>query len=179
MADFFAAIPVILEHEGSAFVNDPADPGGATRWGITLRTLRRVRPKATVDDVLELSREEATGIYLRLYWRAADYEGIVDQDCATKAFDAAVNMGVITAGRLAQEAARSCGHWCAVDGHIGPKSVAAINACQPRAWLLAMGAAMASRYREIATARPVMKRFLFGWLKRAAWPYRIGPTEIT
>ena len=33
----------VLEAEGSKYTNDPADPGGPTRWGITLKTLRRWR----------------------------------------------------------------------------------------------------------------------------------------
>ena len=33
-------IPLILKHEGG-YVNNPADPGGATNKGITIATFRR------------------------------------------------------------------------------------------------------------------------------------------
>ena len=36
MSAFELAIPIVLKHEGG-FADNPADPGGATNFGISLR----------------------------------------------------------------------------------------------------------------------------------------------
>ena len=59
----------IVAREGG-FVNDPADPGGATNYGVTLGTLRRLGLDVTGDgqvteaDVRNLSREKAVEIFV-------------------------------------------------------------------------------------------------------------------
>ena len=68
----------IVAREGG-FVNDPDDPGGATNFGVTLHTLRRLRPhqQVCVDDVRALTRDDAVTIYVEHYftrpphWRSA------------------------------------------------------------------------------------------------------------
>lgn len=62
-------IDVVLQFEGG-FVNNPADHGGPTNFGITAATLGRARNlgrSATVDEVRTLARSEAAGIYKKLY----------------------------------------------------------------------------------------------------------------
>ena len=65
----------IVAREGG-FVNDPDDPGGATKHGVTLATLRRLGIDATRDgridvgDVKALTRDQAVGIYLEHYFKA-------------------------------------------------------------------------------------------------------------
>ena len=44
----------IVRREGG-FVNDPADPGGATNYGVTINTLRALRGAAPVADVTALT----------------------------------------------------------------------------------------------------------------------------
>ncbi|MFO1173990.1 MAG: glycosyl hydrolase 108 family protein, partial [Paracoccaceae bacterium] len=64
----------IVAREGG-FVNDPADPGGATNHGVTLATLRRLGIDVTGDgavdvaDVKALSAEQAVGIFVEHYFR--------------------------------------------------------------------------------------------------------------
>ena len=48
----------IVRREGG-FVNDPDDPGGATKYGVTIHTLRALRGSATVADVKALTEAEA------------------------------------------------------------------------------------------------------------------------
>ena len=47
--------------------DNPLDRGGITKYGITLSTLRQVRPDATADDIRALSSSEAAAIYQKLY----------------------------------------------------------------------------------------------------------------
>ena len=64
----------IVAREGG-FVNDPDDPGGATKYGVTIGTMRRLGLDLTGDgavgvaDVRALSREQAVEIFIRHYLR--------------------------------------------------------------------------------------------------------------
>ncbi|MCA3479453.1 MAG: peptidoglycan-binding protein, partial [Rhodobacter sp.] len=63
----------IVAREGG-FVNDPADPGGATNHGVTLGTLRRLGLDLTGDgrvteaDVRRLTRAQAVTIFVDHYF---------------------------------------------------------------------------------------------------------------
>ena len=48
----------IVAREGG-FVNDPADPGGATNHGVTLNTLRRLGVDVTGDSRITLADVQA------------------------------------------------------------------------------------------------------------------------
>lgn len=61
----------VLAHEGSRYTDGvhPYDPGGPTRWGITLTDARLYwKPKATADDVRNMPRAVAEDIYRKHYW---------------------------------------------------------------------------------------------------------------
>jgi lysozyme family protein len=120
---FDGALALVLEAEGG-FVNDPRDPGGATKFGITRATLAAARGRpVSVAAVRALTRAEAGVIYRRLYWnaiRADDLPAGLDLAC----FDYAVNSG---SGRSVRALQRVLG--VATDGIVGPKTVAAARAC--------------------------------------------------
>jgi lysozyme family protein len=125
MADtrFELCLAHVLRHEGG-YVDHPADPGGATNMGITLKTLARWRhvspwwdlPKT---EVKALSHGEAGRIYRALYWnacRADDLPSGID----LAVFDYAVNSGPDRAIRTLQAALG-----VAVDGQVGPLTLGA------------------------------------------------------
>ena len=64
--NFNACLDVTLPHEGG-YVDHPSDPGGATKMGITHKTLAEWRGKSmaevTKQDVRNLSLAEARQIY--------------------------------------------------------------------------------------------------------------------
>lgn len=62
-----AIIAEIIEREGSAFTDIPQDRGGPTKFGITLTTLRHVRPLAEISDLQQLSEQDAVSIYRAIY----------------------------------------------------------------------------------------------------------------
>lgn len=108
----------VLRHEGG-YADHPADPGGATKFGITRKTLARWRhvspwsalPKSEVRD---LGREEAGRIYRALYWTACGTDRLPPGiDLAL--FDYAVNSGPDRAVRTMQAALG-----VAADGVVGP-----------------------------------------------------------
>lgn len=104
----------LLGNEGG-YVNDPKDPGGETKWGISKRSYPNV-------DIKNLTRMDAKGIYLRDFWTRI-HAGELFDGVAFQTFDFAVNSGIETAVRYLQRAVG-----VADDGHWGPISRAAAAA---------------------------------------------------
>lgn len=176
MSSFEPAIKVILWHEGG-WVDNPADPGGETNFGISMLIIKR--EGITLEQLgiknwdpgclKKMNVNAAIDLYRDLFWNKYGYSRFNNQNVATKIFDAAVNMGPGRGHKLAQKAANACGATLTVDGILGPASVLGINACEPKAWLTAMAKEMEDYYRNLATARPALAVFLRTWLKRASW----------
>ena len=99
------AIPIILKHEGG-YVCDPEDPD---------------------VDIENLKAAQAKGIYRREWWDRYGYGRIEDQAVAAKVLSLAANMGPLDAHRLLQQALCDAGAEVAVDGVIGPETLAAVN----------------------------------------------------
>ncbi|MBV1705846.1 MAG: acetylmuramidase [Hyphomicrobiales bacterium] len=91
-SNFDAALALTLRWEGG-YSDNPADPGGATNFGVTRATLAKVRARpVSKAEVKALTRAEAATIYRQLYWEAINAEALPGGlDCA--AFDCAVNSG--------------------------------------------------------------------------------------
>ena len=90
--DYFdEIITFVLKSEGG-YVNDPKDPGGETKYGIS----KRAYP---MEDIKNLTLDKAKAIYRRDYYdKAVDSKMTFGQ--AAFMFDTAVNMGVGTARRF-------------------------------------------------------------------------------
>jgi lysozyme family protein len=98
-ANFADALRRLLAHEGG-YSNHPADPGGPTKYGITIGDYRRyINPNATAADVKAMSIDAAGKIYRERYWdvmRCDDLPSGVDY----AVFDYAVNSGVGRSGKV-------------------------------------------------------------------------------
>lgn len=92
---FRKSLEFTLKHEGG-YVNDPADPGGETKWGIS----KRAYPQ---EDIKNLSPERAATLYWRDYWVASGASNL-PLPLAVAVFDTAVNCGVGRAKSFLQEA---------------------------------------------------------------------------
>lgn len=92
----------VLAHEGSEYTDGvhPYDPGGPTRWGITIADARAYwKPGATPEDVKGMPRSVAADIYKTKYWVRVNGDKLpagVD-DCI---FDYGVNSGWARAGKV-------------------------------------------------------------------------------
>lgn len=196
MSDFAKAIPVILKHEGG-WVNDPADRGKETNFGISTLILERIQADGKLsNDAMEkmlgikagtlftpnylkvengFTKDSASKIYKLIFWDKTGYEKINDQNLATKVLDISVNCGQGNAGELLQQAVNSLdpeGTQVAVDGRPGPITFAAVNAADPKKLILALREQQIEYYNKVSKRGQNIK-FLPGWLKRAAW---IDPT---
>lgn len=173
-AKFRTAVETVLKHEGG-LVDNPADPGGATNYGISLRYLRGLGDVGDIDkdgdvdeqDIRKLSREQVIAIYRTHWWDRYGLGRIADANVAVKLFDLMVNMGAGSAVCLLQQALNACGQRVAVDGVLGPKTVEAANRA-PAGWLLAeLRLAAIRRYLSLTDGNPKLTTFLRGWIRRA------------
>lgn len=77
---FDDALLFTLSWEGG-YVNDPDDPGGETKFGISKKSFPH-------EDIKNMTHERAAEIYRAGYW----FDGL-PEPLATAAFDTAVNVG--------------------------------------------------------------------------------------
>lgn len=153
---FNKAVEKVLFHEGG-YVNDPDDPGGETKFGISKRSFPNM-------DIENMSRDQAIDIYNRFWWRKYGYENIESADIAAKIFDLAVNMGPGTAHTHLQLAVMSTGGKnLKIDGVMGPRTIEAVNSHPLLELLLATLKLRAVKYY----ADLGKDRFLRGWIYRA------------
>ncbi|MEO1035235.1 MAG: glycosyl hydrolase 108 family protein [Pseudomonadota bacterium] len=175
MANFRPAFDALIAKEGG-YVDHPNDPGGATKYGISLRWLLTVDPKdadvdddgiVSVADIRAMTLTHAAALYLKYWWKEYRYGDIDEQDVATRIFSMSVNMGAEQAHKLVQRALTAAGQPVKVDGILGPASRAAIARANPWALIAAIRSEQAGYYRLIARVNPKLRSFLRGWLRRA------------
>jgi lysozyme family protein len=100
---YAAALRCVFAQEGG-YVDHPLDPGGATKYGITRKTLSlwRGRPVAKAD-VMALDRNEAGAIYEARYWRPSGADKL-PAGIDLMVFDIAVHSGPARAKSLLADA---------------------------------------------------------------------------
>ena len=155
-ARFETCLPIILASEGG-FIDDPADPGGATNLGVTRTTLASWlgRP-VTIADVEALTPPAVAPIYRARYWNPS-HAGDCPPGVDLMVFDEAVNQGVGRALASLQSALR-----VTPDGAFGPATQAALAAADPARLIRAIAANREAHYRAL----PTFARFGHGWLAR-------------
>jgi len=170
----------IVAREGG-YVNDPDDPGGATQYGVTIHTMRRLGLDLNRDgrlseaDVRALTRAQAVDIFVRHYFQAPRIAELPELLQAS-VFDMYVNAGG-NAVRILQRMVRDMRIDVTVDGVIGPKTIAAAQmaaAAAPAHIADAYGIARRNYYYALADARPASRKYARridggkgGWITRA------------
>ena len=170
----------IVIREGG-YVNDPDDPGGATNFGVTIHTMRRLgldldRDGAvTSRDVRRLTREQAIGIFLEHYFNRPLIAELPVPLQAT-VFDMYVNAGG-NAVKILQNLLAQMGYSVTVDGALGPQTLAAVRAAfraSPDHLVDAYGIARRNYYFRLADRRMASRKYARtraggkgGWIKRA------------
>ncbi len=116
----------VLEQEGG-YSNDPGDPGGPTKYGITIFDARMYwKHGATAADVRAMPLDVAKQIYRSKYWDAISGDELPSGvDLAV--FDYGVNSGIHRAVMVLQ---RLLG--VADDGVIGPHTLDTLKSHSPR-----------------------------------------------
>jgi len=155
-AAFNAALKIILHHEGG-YVNDKRDRGGMTNLGVTRDTWEHWTGCPSNEARMRaLTVADVTPLYRKRYWDAVhgdDMPGPV----ALCLFDMAVNAGPSRAAKILQKAVG-----VPDDGHIGPKTIAAVRGWSVHSLVEAYQDKRRAFYRSLAT----FPTFGKGWLRR-------------
>lgn len=149
-ANFRRAMDHVFRWEGGE-VDDPHDPGGHTKYGISKRAYPDV-------DIASLTKAQAEAIYRRDYWNPVQGDHLPSGlDLVT--FDAAVNSGVSRGAKWVQQAVGA-----QADGRIGPATLAAVRRVETAEAIDRAVTAREAFLRQLNT----FPRFGRGWLNRTA-----------
>lgn len=168
MSTFDKAHKFTAKWEGG-YVENQNDPGGATKYGISLRFLKQqdfdigdIDGDGDIDvaDIKSLSLESAAAIMKREFWDKLGLEDIKPL-CAMVVYDTAVNMGPSYARKMAQKALGVTD-----DGVWGQVTKAALRVCDDKKTAIAMCHIRRARYHELVKKNSKLSEFLKGWLRR-------------
>ncbi len=170
----------IVAREGG-YVNDPDDPGGATKYGVTIHTMRRLGldlngdGKVDAADVQRLDRTQAVAIFIEHYLQRPRIDRL-PQVIQASVFDMYVNAGA-QAVRILQRLLVEMRIPVSVDGVIGPQTIAAATRAAnsaPDHLADAYGIARRNYYYALADRRPASRKYARrrnggkgGWITRA------------
>ncbi len=170
----------IVRREGG-YVNDPDDPGGATKHGVTLKTLQGLKVDLTGDgkvdvaDVKALTPDQAAEIYVRHYYQEPRID-LLPEPLQASVFDMQVNAGA-NAVRILQRLMAGFGLPLEDDGVIGPITVRMVGQAMdaaPEHLVDAYGIARRCYYYRLADKRPASRKYARakdggkgGWILRA------------
>jgi len=152
---FESMVMGVINREGG-YVNDPDDPGGETKYGISKKSYPDL-------DIKGLSIMDAVEIYHHDYWKPSKVEKL-PKSLREAFFDMVVNMGLRRAVKIIQKACNSvCRQKIKVDGLIGPKTLNASKKLKPdrlRSYRIMY-------YASLVAKRPTLEKFWYGWYRRS------------
>jgi len=170
----------IVAREGG-YVNDPDDPGGATKYGVTIGTMKRLGldltgdKRVTTADVKRLTRDKAKQVFIQDYYHRPRIGELPDVLQAS-VFDMYVNAGG-NAVKILQRLLVDMGQSVVVDGAIGPQTIEAARIAHtlaPRHLADAYGIARRNYYYGLADRRVSSRKFARrrdggkgGWITRS------------
>lgn len=146
--NFDKAIEFILKFEGG-YVNDPQDPGGETKYGIS----KKAYPKLNIKD---LSLNEAKKIYESNYWLASKASELKDE-LQLIHFDTSVNMGNHRAVKILQSASGAT-----IDGIFGSETKSKSDKISVERYALER----MFHYCEIIRNNQMLIKYIVGWKNR-------------
>lgn len=166
MAKCELLLPYLMRWEGG-YVNDPHDRGGATNKGVTIATWRKVGYDINGDgniDVVDLQSLSDYDVLTRVlkphYWDRWQADDIISQSVANILVDWVWGSGAygikIPQRLLGVE----------IDGIVGPQTLAAVNAQEPRELFMRLKQERADFLHRIVDNNPTQKRFIRGWMNR-------------
>lgn len=172
-----ATLDQIMLREGTKFEDDPDDPGGATKCGISLAFARAARidvdgdGDVDIDDIKHVDPDLAKRIIFSRFFQLPHVDAL--PGClGPQVLDAAFNCGVGGAQTIISKAliglSGSCS-WSPEGGFLdfaGPLS-GAVGQYGGDAVGDALVRARIARYRSLVERRPASAKYLNGWTLRA------------
>ena len=165
MAKIETLWPFILSWEGG-FADVPGDRGGATKYGVTISTWKAQGydkdgdGDIDIDDLRLITPQDAMEICRKNFWNRWKADQINDQSLANILVDWVWGSGkygiTIPQQMLGVKA----------DGIVGAKTIAALNAQDPRTFFYKVWQRRKKYLNDICANRPTNYKFLKGWLRR-------------
>lgn len=165
----------VIDREGG-FVDNPLDPGGATKYGITERVARRTGFSGPMCD---LPRDLAFSIYRQTYVCQPRFDdvGMQSWPIAEEMVDTGVNMGAGDAGKFLQRWLNAFNRDEAfyadirVDGCVGDKTLASLEAYLERrgaegeaVMVRGLNCSQGADYLALTEHDDRYETFVYGWL---------------
>jgi len=162
------AFEVVIGHE-QGYVNDPDDPGGETKYGITKRAFPN-------EDIKNLTLERAKEIYYNNYWNTKkmnlDEISKFDEKIAIKLFDQGVNQGMKIAAEFLQTAINLTLkniNLLKVDGFAGNNTIFMLNKINKKdkdVLIKIIKGLQFKRYYDIIINNNNLIKYVKGWVRR-------------
>ncbi len=159
MSNFSVTFDRIIGHE-AGYVNNPNDPGGETKWGISKRTYPHL-------NIAALTRQDAMKIYYTDFWLVIQGDSMPEA-WAFQCMDFAINSGIQTAIRYLQRAVG-----VADDGHVGSITLSALGKMDVNDFILRYNAERLDYMTKLSNW-PNASR---GWVRRIAQNLRYGSQD--
>jgi lysozyme family protein len=151
---FYKEIKKVVLREGG-YVNDPKDPGGETKYGVSKKAYPNL-------DIARLTVDEAIEIYKNDYWIPARVDSL-SNELQGMYFDMVVNHGKSKAVKILQQACNNKNKKdIQVDGKIGPNTIKASLPLE----LDRLRAYRFYEYARLVMKKPSLEKFYYGWVRR-------------
>lgn len=156
--NFQKALDAVLHHEGG-FVNHPKDPGGMTNLGCTKKVWEEwVGHPVDESTMRALTPGDVAPLYKKKYWDAVKGDELPD-GVDYIVFDTAINSGPGRAIKFLQGCVGAD-----MDGALGPKTMAAVQAADPKKLVEDYALRRLSFLQDL----PTWGTFGKGWARRVA-----------
>ena len=180
----------------AGYVNNPADPGGETKWGMTARTLATPTISTALKTrmgwsgrVADLTKEQAAYAYVIEFWQPMQLDKVLALGgiavlIADILFSIGINQGMPAAISSLQKTLNAMNNQqtyyadIATDGVMGPGTINALQKLIARRAndgvpdiLFMIACFAAEHYYDIVVARPSQEVFFIGWVNRARNQY--------
>lgn len=170
MADFEIAFQSLIKVEGGFAAHDGHN--GAVNFGVTSSFLKLIGKPNSVEDVRNLTIDDAKAIYLKWYWNLYKLDQIQDQRTATLLFHMVVNNLAKIAILYFQMSLQESGVALPATGIMGPRVISGVNGLAPDTLLRFVDVfkgKMLARYQKLAQDNPhTYAKDLPGWTARLA-----------
>lgn len=167
MADFGPALDYILNFEDPrrTYATNIDSNGGQVIAGVNSKAFpNEVAAIASAPD----RALAVAGFYMTTLWSPMLLDQLRSQDLANRVFDMETNASEVTSGKDLQRAINAVMPGAvAVDGIVGPATIAAANSVDQAQLLLAFRAQRVSYYEAVEAAHPEDQPYLKTWLARA------------
>lgn len=149
----------------TGYANDPDDLGGATMVGVTIATYteycrRKGYPRPTVERLRAMTYTQWLDILKTMFWDRWRADEIKNQSVAEILVDwvwASGKYGIT----IPQQTLG-----VTVDGVVGPKTIASVNAQPPATFFARIAAERKAFIERICKSRPINNKYKKGWLRR-------------